>query len=158
MQKVTNGCPFRAVRAGSAFAFQARLWALSLMLIVGGCAGSMGTMRENPPAPPPITAFDGAYRTTLRLTSAFGSSQVTTWCQSPGQSTITVANGQFTYALPHPNVPGNATPTYTATMAEDGSFSGEIVAGTISGRVQGRHIEGRIDGSACVYAFSGERL
>jgi hypothetical protein len=44
-------------------------------------------------------------------------------------------------------------------MAEDGSFfTGEIIAGTISGQVQGTRIEGRIDGSACLYAFAGNRM
>ena len=71
---------------------------------------------------------------------------------------ITVANGQFTYAVPHPNVPGNATPVFPATLAADGSFYGEIVAGSMSGSVSGAHIQGKIDGSACLYEFSGDRV
>ena len=78
--------------------------------------------------------------------------------KSPGQPVVTIANGQFIYAVPHPKVPGKATPAYPATMAEDGSFTGEIIAGTISGQVQGTRIEGRIDGSACLYAFAGNRM
>ena len=33
-----------------------------------------------------------------------------------------------------------------------------VIAGTISGQVQGTRIEGRIDGSACLYAFAGNRM
>ncbi len=70
---------------------------------------------------------------------------------------LSVVNGQFSYAVPHPNVPGNPTPVYPATLAEDGSFTGQIVAGTIAGHIQGSRIEGSIDGSACLYSFTGER-
>jgi hypothetical protein len=80
------------------------------------------------------------------------------WCETPGQPTVTVANGQFTYAVPHPNVPGNPTPTYPATMAQNGSFAGQITGGTISGRIDGTHIEGSIDGTGCLYAFAGDRI
>jgi hypothetical protein len=71
---------------------------------------------------------------------------------------ITVANGQFNYAVPHPNVSGTPTPVFPASIAPDGSFSGQIIVGSISGRVSGTSIEGRIDGSACIYTFSGSRV
>jgi hypothetical protein len=129
-----------------------------LMLISTGCAGPMGTIRSDLPSPSPVTSFDGSYRSTIRLVGAFGAAQTTSWCNTPGQPIITVLNGQFTYAVPHPDIPGNATPIYPATMAEDGSFSGQIIAGMIYGRVQGTHLEGKIDGSACVYAFTGDRV
>lgn len=142
---------------------------VALMALVGGCAGSMGTMRPGPSVPaseaatisvvaPPVTAFDGTYRVKIRTTGSFGAvSTTTSWCDSPGQPIITVANGQFTYKVSHPNVPGDASPVFPATVAADGSFSGQIVAGSIAGSIQGTHIEGRIDGSACLYAFSGNR-
>ena len=131
-----------------------------LMLLTIGCAGPIAPMgnREPPPPPPPVTTFDGSYRTTIRLVDSFGVAQSTPWCDSPGQPVITIANGQFSYAVPHPNIPGNAVPVYPATMAVDGSFSGQIIAGMMYGQVQGNHIEGKIDGSACVYAFSGDRI
>jgi hypothetical protein len=43
-------------------------------------------------------------------------------------------------------------------VAQDGSFSGQVVEGTISGHVHGAHIEGNINGQGCIYAFSGERI
>ena len=137
---------------------QVGLYPLSLMLVVGGCAGPMGQIRSEPPAPPPITSFDGAYRTTIRVANSFGVAQTTTWCESPGQPIVTIANGQFVYAVPHPNVPGEATPVFPATMVEDGTFYGQVIGGTISGQVQGARMEGRIDGSACLYAFTGNRM
>lgn len=134
------------------------LHAMVLLLVFAGCAGPMGTIHSNPPPPPPPTAFDGSYRDTIRVTGSFGAAQTTSWCDSPGQSVITVSNGQFTYAVPHPNVSGRPTPVYQANMAPDGSFYGQVITGSISGHVSGTHIEGRIDGSACIYTFSGSRV
>ena len=125
--------------------------------LIAGCAGSMGTMHTDSVTVAPVTSFDGSYRNTLRMAGSFGSSQVAAWCQSPGQPVITIEAGSFTYAVPHPNVPGNATPVFRATMAEDGTFSGQIVAGVMTGRIDGTRIIGQIDGSACVYDFAGAR-
>jgi hypothetical protein len=137
----------------------ARLFPMAVILLLADCAGPMGTLQGYPPPPPPVTAFDGSYRSTIRVAAAFGQvAQTTTWCDTPGQSTVTVANGELRYSVPHPNIPGNATPTFPATMAQDGSFSGEVVLGTISGQISGTHMQGQIDGSACLYTFAGERI
>jgi hypothetical protein len=146
-----------------------KLYSLALMSITVGCTGPMGTLRPGPlmtaseaatfTVIPPATVFDGSYTNTLRIVRSFGGGKdVQEWCTSPGQPIITVENGQFTYAVSHPNVPGNATPIYPAIMAADGSFYGAITAGVVSGRVSGKQIEGKIDGSACVYTFSGNRI
>jgi hypothetical protein len=127
-------------------------------LVIIGCAGPMGVIHGGTVTAAAVTSFDGSYGNTIRITSSAGAAEGTTWCETPGQPVITVANGQFSYAVPHPNVPGNATTTYPATMSQDGSFSGQVVDGTISGRVSGTHIEGNIDGQACVYAFAGDRI
>ena len=127
------------------------------MLLIAGCAGPMGTIHtDTDTVPTPVvTAFDGTYRSTIRVTKGVGQ---TLWCDTPGQPVITVANGQFDYAVPHPNVPSNYMPSYPATFAPDGTFFGQLVGGTISGQVRDTHMEGSIDGSACVYAFTGERM
>lgn len=135
-----------------------RSLASCICLTLAGCAGSMGTMHSDTVTTAPVTAFDGSYQTTLRSTESFGSTMVSAWCESPGQSVVTISGGTFTYAVPHPNVPGNATPVYTATLADDGSFSGQIVAGTLTGRINGTQITGEIDGSACIYQLSGQRI
>jgi len=125
---------------------------------LAGCAGSMGTMHTDNVTTKPVTTFDGSYRTTLHPTRSFGSSSASAWCDSPGQPVVTISGGTFTYAVPHPNIPGNATPIFPATVAADGSFSGQIVAGVLSGRIDSGQITGKIDGSACIYEFSGQRI
>ena len=132
-----------------------RLCSMVAILLIVGCAGPMGTIHTDTVPTPVVTAFDGTYRSTIRVTKEFGQ---TSWCDTPGQPVITVANGQFDYAVPHPNVPSNYTPSYPATFAPDGTFFGQLVGGTISGQVRDTHMEGSIDGSACVYAFTGERM
>ena len=136
--------------------------------LLAGCAGPMGTPKPGlsvradqvqvaDQTTPPVTAFDGSYRNSVHVISSFGAAQSTGWCDTPGQPLIVIENGQFSYQLPHPNVPGNATPVYPAVVAADGSFSGQITAGSIYGHIQDRHIQGRIDGSACIYTFMGDR-
>ena len=149
--------------------FGARLSPAILILTIAGCAGPMGTMRPGPSVPAgaaaaadvvalPVTSFDGTYRTTIRLAGSAEPGQIASWCESPGQPVVTVADGQFTYAVQHPNVPGNPTPVFQATMARNGSFSGQVTSGTMSGRVDGMHMEGSIDGVGCLYAFTGDRI
>ncbi len=132
--------------------------ALFPFLMIIGCAGPMGVIHGGTVTAAPVTSFDGSYGNTIRVIRSAGATEGTTWCDSPGQPVITVANGRFSYAVPHPNVPGDATTSVQATMTQDGSFSGQAVGGTISGRVSGTHIEGSIDGLACVYAFAGDRI
>ena len=136
---------------------QVRCCTMVWMLMITGCAGSMGTMHADP-ITMPVMSFDGAYRGTIRMTPSAGDAKGISWCQTAGQPVITVANGQFSYAVPHPNVPGNPTPSFQATMARDGSFSGQGNEGTISGNVHGTHMEGSIDGSGCIYAFTADRI
>ena len=134
---------------------QVRLCPIVAMLMIAGCAGPMGPIHTDTVPTPAVTAFDGTYRSTIRVTKGFGQ---TSWCDSPGQPVITVANGQFSYAVPHPNVPGNPTPSYLASFAQDGTFYGQVVSGTISGQVRGTRMEGSIDGQGCVFAFTGDRI
>jgi hypothetical protein len=133
------------------------LVSVALAIIFGGCAGSMGPIRSDPPPPPPITSFDGSYRTSIQSIDT-PATQNTIWCNTPGQEVVTVVNGEFRFAVQHPDVPGNPTPSLPATFAADGTFFGQVIVGTIYGRVQGSHMEGRIDGSACLYTFTGERI
>lgn len=137
---------------------RSRFYQLAMLLIMGGCAGPMGTLRQGPPPPAPVTAFDGSYSNTIRVVGSFGSNQAMAWCQTPGQPVITVKDGQFAYSVPHPTFIGNPTPVFQATIGKDGTFLGQMISGIMSGRIQGSHIEGRIDGSACIYAFSGYRV
>ena len=135
-----------------------RLYPMLLPLLMAGCAGPMGTIHGEVPTAAAVTTFDGSYGNTIRVTGTAEGARGTGLCDSPGQPVITVASGQFSYAVPHPNSPGSATPVFPATMAQDGTFYGQVIGGTISGQVSGGHIDGRIDGQGCVYAFAGQRL
>jgi hypothetical protein len=150
-------CFSHAIRYRVAALPQLSLCLMALNLALGGCAGSMGTIHADTAAAP-ISSFDGAYRGTIRITSMADEAKGTSWCATPGQPIITVVNGQFGYTVPHPNAPGNPSPTFQATVAQDGSFVGQSNDGTISGRVSGTHMEGRIDGAACIYAFAADRM
>jgi hypothetical protein len=136
---------------------QVRLGAMVLVLTIAGCAGSMGVIRPEA-ATAPVVAFDGSYRNTISVTSSAAVVGGTSWCETPGQPVITVTNGQFRYAVPHPNMPGNPMPTFQAALAQDGSFVGRSNNGTISGQVHGSYIEGSIDGAGCRYTFTGDRM
>ena len=133
------------------------LWPLPLMLIVAACAGSAPVQKSTTP-PASVSSFDGSYRNTIRVTGTASEATGTNWCATPGQSIVTISSGQFSYAIPHPNVPGNPTPTFQAAMSLDGSFSGQANNGTIAGQVRGPHIEGTINGEGCIYAFTGDRI
>ena len=131
---------------------------LVLTLAIAGCAGPMGTIHPVPAPPPPVTAFDGSYRSLLRTTTPGSEGQVFTWCDSRGQAVITVEQGKFTYAVPHPNVPGNPTPVFQAVMAPDGTFAGDIVSGSMTGQIAGSRLEGTISGAGCTYTLSASKI
>ncbi len=132
--------------------------AMTLLLMMAGCAGPMGPIRPNATNAVAVTAYDGSYRTTIQSTNASKAAMGSSWCQTSPGLVATVSGGDLTYSVPHPNVPGNPTPAFHATFAADGSFSGQVNEGTISGRVTGSQMEGRIDGAACNYAFVGQRM
>jgi hypothetical protein len=128
-----------------------------LALSVTGCT-KPAPSSEPGPAAQTGTTFDGSYTTTIQQVSSASIAKGTQWCDTPAQSVIAVTNGQFNLTLPHPNVPGNATVAFPASINPDGSFYGQTINGTISGNVQANHIEGRIVGSACGYTFAGNRM
>jgi hypothetical protein len=153
-----SACPIRATRYDPPRMPPASLYPMVLMLLITGCAGPMGTIHGGPPAAAAVATFDGTYQSTIRVTDSAEAAKENAWCETPGQPIITVASGQFSYTVPHPNVPGDPTPTFLATFAQDGSFAGQIVEGTISGRASGTHMEGSISSTACVYAFAADRI
>lgn len=104
----------------------------------------------------PAVSWDGTYRGTVQITGQ-GASIQRNWCETDPQIIVQVTGNSFTYAMPHPNVPHNPTPVYSATITPDGNFRSEMVSGVISGQVVGNHMSGTINGSACIYAFSADR-
>jgi hypothetical protein len=75
-----------------------------------------------------------------------------------------LANNTFNYVLAHPNLPQDPkysmSPSFTVTVAGDGSFDATSQNGEAEmvGRITGSQIAGRINGSACNYAFTATRL
>jgi hypothetical protein len=137
--------------------FQVRLCSVALVLMIAGCVDPAPVQQTKAP-PSSLTSFDGSYRNTIRVTGTAGEAKGTNWCETPGQPIIRVSSGQFSYAIPHPNVPGNPTPIFQAVMSQDGSFTGQANNGTIAGKVSGPSLQGTINGEGCIYAFTGDRM
>jgi hypothetical protein len=140
-----------------------KLFPIVLLLTVAGCDVVSVPYSHGPVTP--ATTFDGAYRSGIVLTS-WSDTVPYTWCQTPGQPIITVANGEFNYAVVQPGYPVNVTPSFQAAMSPNGAFAGLGDDGTghvwhrlqITGYVQGTHMEGRIYGANCTYAFAADRM
>jgi hypothetical protein len=141
---------------------QVRLCTMVLMLTTAGCAAPI-PVQYSDPATAPATAFDGSYRAGILPTYAAEDIPYS-WCDTPGQPVITVASGQFSYAVQHPYFPADVTPVFEAAIAQDGSFVGPGDDGTghvypwlrIYGQVHGTHMEGTIEGLKCKYIFVGD--
>jgi hypothetical protein len=129
---------------------------------LGGCATSPPPPVPPTPAASPIS-FDGNYRGSIQLTSSGISGGQTGWCDTPPAISLFLQKGAFSYVLEHPNVPKDSSyslsPTFTVVVAPDGSFNTMSQNGEAQmvGRITGSHLAGRIDGSACGYAFAAEK-
>ncbi len=151
---------------GYRLAAMRRVWLcpMVLVLMIAGCTAPI-EVPYSEPAMVPATAFDGSYRAGILPTYASVDIPYS-WCDTPGQLFITVANGQFSYAVRQPYFPpGDVTPVFYAAIAQDGSFVGLGDDGTghvfrwlrIYGQVRGTHMEGTIEGVKCKYIFIGDR-
>ena len=128
-----------------------------LAAFLAGCAASERAPPVAKAAPTPAAvSWDGTYRGAVQITG-LGSGTDRRWCETDPEIVIEVKQNRFSYAMPHPNVPGDFTPVYAATIASDGTFISQIGTGSIHGQVNGSHMSGTIDGSACVYSFSLNR-
>ena len=127
------------------------------VVALAGCASGPRTQSGGAVAAAPVVSWDCTYRGTVQVTG-LGSGMQRQWCETDPAMMVQVSGNAFTYAMPHPNAPGNPTPLYPATIASDGTFRSQIGSGIMSGRVIAGHMSGTIDGSACVHAFSMDRL
>ncbi len=123
-----------------------------------GCTATPATQVNSaaPPVSGSANSWDGTYRGSVQITG-LGSGVKQQWCETDPQIIFQVTHNAFSYAMPHPNAPNNPTPVYSATIASDGSFRSSLSSGTMTGRVTGTHIAGKIDGSVCVYSFALDR-
>lgn len=110
---------------------------------------------------PPLftTVFDGTYRVAVSVAKV-GAGVDATWCQTQAPTSLKITGDQFRLALPHPNVPGNPTPTFAVAIAPDGSFQAPSIDGTASfaGKVSGGHLQGVANMTGCEYAVSADRF
>ncbi len=131
--------------------------AIVLCSLLSGCVGAPSYLTA--PAGParPGVSFDGRYQGSIRITNT-SASVPRDWCDTDGRLKLQVSNNNFTYTMPHPNVPGNPTFQYTGSIYPDGTIQGQSGdLGVITGRATGSHLEGVISGSDCEYAFTADR-
>ena len=147
---------------------------LALGMVVWGCA-SPPPAQSGAAAMPSTTSYDGHYEGVLQLDQQVQAIAGKPQCATDAQLSLQVTNDQFTYVLTHPNAVGTSpaltaqatTVTYTATIAPDGSISGNgnmsvdgmpSLVGTITGHVSGTHMTGQIEGLLCAYTFTADRV
>jgi hypothetical protein len=130
----------------------------SAMAAVIGCTPTPATQVNSAASSGSAAAnsWDGTYRGSVQITG-LGSGVQQQWCETEPQIAFQVTHNAFSYAMPHPNAPNNPTPVYSATIASDGTFRSGLATGTMTGRITGTHIAGKIDGSVCVYSFALDR-
>ena len=140
---------------------------LVVSVLVGACAHQPASMAGSVTTATSAVSFDGNYHGSVAL-AGVASGIDRQMCAVDPHLSLLVTNNSFTYTQPHPNIAGTSpgitaqatTPIYTATIAPDGSFSGQsngVEGGTIQGIVSGTHMSGTINGLLCGYKFSAER-
>jgi hypothetical protein len=132
-----------------------------LSIAISGCV-TANQPPSTPPPPPPSVSFDGTYTGTIHLTSSSvsGNPLQANWCDTPPQISLSVQNNRFTYHLTHPNVPQGMSLNLNAIVGPDGTISGSDVNGAaqMDGLVAASQMSGHINGSACNYAFTAQRI
>jgi hypothetical protein len=133
-----------------------------LIIAISGCGGTGQLPSALPAAAPAAFSFDGTYTGTIRLTSSGmpANPNEANRCDTPPQISLIIQNNAFTYHLTHPNVPKRLSLTIIANVAPDGSISGSDVNGEaiMDGLIGGSQIAGHINGTACNYAFTANRV
>ena len=137
--------------------------ALQLTGAILGLALSGCSTPGPPPAPPsPVSApvsFDGGYSGTIQITSK--APEVSHgWCDTPARFSVSVRNNAFTYVLAHPNISPDFVDTFQVTIDPDGSFGAQTANSdtSMTGQITQTRMTGQINGEACGYAFTAQRL
>jgi hypothetical protein len=130
--------------------------ATGVMLLLAGCTPEPKAPATATVDAKPSMSWDGMYRGSIQVTG-LGSGIEASWCETDPQMLVRVSSAAFSYAMPHPNAPGNPTPVYSGNVASDGTFTANLGSGTMAGRITGDRMEGKIDGSVCVYSFAMTR-
>jgi hypothetical protein len=113
------------------------------------CVAASGCAPKPPPAPPPTApsnpppdSTDGEYRGTSTRFQAHSRA-----CPHPGLVTLEVAGNAFQFRW-------DRDTWVDATIATDGSITGQAEGITLSGRQSGRKIEGDITNGSCGLHFT----
>ncbi len=79
------------------------------------------------------------------------------------RNSLALQNSTFNYVLLHPNVPKDShyslSPTFAVAVGSDGSFNATSQNGEAQmvGQITGSQLAGKINGTACNYAFTAEK-
>jgi hypothetical protein len=129
-----------------------------LTIAISGCNAVGQPPPALPAAAPVAFSFDGTYTGTIRLTSSGTSANPhqANWCDTPPQISLTIYNNAFTYQLTRPGL----SLRLAANVAPDGTISGSDVNGeaVMDGLIGGSQIAGHINGTACNYTFTANRV
>ena len=140
---------------------------LALGCAMWGCARSAPPPNAGPGETPVSASFDGRYIGMVQV-AGVASSVNPTECAVEPHLLLQVTKGSFVYVQAHPLLAGEmpsatpkaTTPTYTATIAPDGTITGSSgdFGGKLLGRVDGTHMTGHISGMLCDYSFTADRV
>jgi hypothetical protein len=130
-----------------------------LSIATSGCVSA----NQPPPAPPPAplsVSFDGTYTGTITSSSVSGNPAQANWCDTPPQISLSVHNNIFSYHLARPKRPQGMSLNLNAIVGPDGTISGSAANGAaqMDGLVAASQMSGHINGSACSYAFTAQRI
>jgi len=129
---------------------------LATCLLAAGC-----TQQPVPFAPPapPVTAYDGSYKGTIRLIKiAAGAADMRSLCEVRRNMSVQVMNGTFAYSFQLTNYPGRPQARYSALVYPNGEFLGSSErGGEIRGKIAENQLVGRIDSIGCYYEFAATR-
>jgi hypothetical protein len=127
------------------------------MTAIPGCTATPTPMESAAsPGPASTVSWDGNYRGTVHI-AGLGSRVRQQGGETNPQIVFRVTNNALFYAVPHQNAPNNPMPVYSAMIVPDGSFRVGLTSGTTTGRVTGKHISSKIDGSSGVYSLALDR-
>jgi hypothetical protein len=103
-------------------------------------------------------SFDGVYKGQIRITDMASEARGQKWCDTNPRWVVMVKGNAFHYTLAHPYAP-QGDREFDVAIAPGGTFSSETVNGeaTMTGRINGSHMEGAIHGLGCGYAFAADR-
>jgi hypothetical protein len=138
-----------------------------LVIAVTVIASQPGVTDSKPTAASAPVSFDGRYDGAVQVTGVVAGGNPRQCAVDTHLSLLVTANA-FSYTQSHPGMANTApglnaaatTVTYSATIGPDGAIRGDsgTMGGAIEGVVSGTHMNGTINGLACYYSFTADRI